>query len=84
MSIDMYLDSSSKPSFKCGEFESNNEFKIMMRWKKQLLNLLMMMRLKGKRIRGSHNFLGTVLIPLSTSETLSDLTKQACDNFVSR
>lgn len=45
----------------------------------------MMMRLKGKRIRQLSNFFSTVLIPLSTSmKTLSDLTKQACDNFVSR
>ena len=44
----------------------------------------MMMRLKVKRIRQLNNF-STVLIPLSTSmKTLSDLTKQACDNFVSR
>ncbi|HDG9432571.1 TPA: transposase [Staphylococcus aureus] len=43
------------------------------------------MRLKGKRIRQLSNFFSTVLIPLSTSmKTLSDLTKQACDNFVSR
>ncbi|WP_064130081.1 T7SS effector LXG polymorphic toxin, partial [Staphylococcus aureus] len=41
--------------------------------------------LKGKAYTSAKQFFSTVLIPLSTSmKTLSDLTKQACDNFVSR
>ncbi len=39
----------------------------------------------GKAYTSAKQFFSTVLIPLSTSmKTLSDLTKQACDNFVSR
>ena len=83
MSIDMYLDRSRNQASSVGNLSQtmNSNYDAL---EKQLLNLSMMMRLKVKRIRQLNNF-STVLIPLSTSmKTLSDLTKQACDNFVSR
>lgn len=57
----------------------------MMRWKKAITQFINDDALKGKAYTSAKQFFSTVLIPLSTSmKTLSDLTKQACDNFVSR
>ncbi len=71
MSIDMYLDRSRNQASSVGNLSQtmNSNYDA----------------LKGKAYTSAKQFFSTVLIPLSTSmKTLSDLTKQACDNFVSR
>lgn len=56
MSIDMYLDRSRNQASSVGNLSQtmNSNYDAL---EKQLLNLSMMMRLKGKRIRQLSNFL---------------------------
>ncbi|GBZ33565.1 T7SS effector LXG polymorphic toxin [Staphylococcus aureus] len=84
MSIDMYLDRSRNQASSVGNLSQtmNSNYDAL---EKAITQFINDDALKGKAYTSAKQFFSTVLIPLSTSmKTLSDLTKQACDNFVSR
>ncbi|MBH4863279.1 transposase, partial [Staphylococcus aureus] len=84
MSIDMYLDRSRNQASSVGDLSQtmNSNYDAL---EKAITQFINDDALKGKAYTSAKQFFSTVLIPLSTSmKTLSDLTKQACDNFVSR
>ncbi|HCY8895373.1 TPA: transposase [Staphylococcus aureus] len=84
MSIDMYLDRSRNQASSVGNLSQtmNSNYDAL---KKAITQFINDDAIKGKAYTSAKQFFSTVLIPLSTSmKTLSDLTKQACDNFVSR
>lgn len=84
MSIDMYLDRSRNQASSVGNLSQsmNSNYDAL---EKAITQFINDDALKGKAYTSAKQFFSTVLIPLSTSmKTLSDLTNQACDNFVSR
>ncbi len=84
MSIGMYLDRSRNQASSVGNLSQtmNSNYDAL---EKAITQFINDDALKGKAYTSAKQFFSTVLIPLSTSmKTLSDLTKQACDNFVSR
>lgn len=84
MSIDMYLDRSRNQASSVGNLSQsmNSNYDAL---EKAITQFINDDALKGKAYTSAKQFFSTVLIPLSTSmKTLSDLTHQACDNFVSR